>query len=174
MYLGGVGMWAGLAALLATAVAGGDAEADAGAAPGQLEASMSSSLLRDFQEASHDAGTATVHRNFPEAWAPVGRVFSFRLPGRTDEHLLEVSRRFARLKKKKKQPRSSDAFFGISIILPKMCMYLWRHRIPKVTLLGMRLHSKANCRSKGTTPQKQLYFLGNPISKVIVLRYIIF
>lgn len=102
VYLGGVGMWAGLAALLATAVAGGDAEADAGAAPGQLEASMSSSLLRDFQEASHDAGTATVHRNFPEAWAPVGRVFSFRLPGRTDEHLLEVSRRFARLKKKKK------------------------------------------------------------------------
>ncbi|XP_019736245.1 dystroglycan 1 [Hippocampus comes] len=90
LYLGGVGMWAGLAALLVMATCGVDAEADTGAAPNQLEASMSSSLLWDFQEASRDAGTAAAHRNFPDAWAPVGRVFSFRLPGQTDEHHLEI------------------------------------------------------------------------------------
>ncbi|XP_077434084.1 dystroglycan 1-like [Vanacampus margaritifer] len=90
-HMGGVRIWAGLAALLAAATVGG-ADTEADAAPGQLEASMSSSLLRDFREAPHAAGAAARHdlADLPDAWAPVGRVFRFQLPGQMDEHLLEI------------------------------------------------------------------------------------
>ncbi|XP_061688339.1 dystroglycan [Syngnathoides biaculeatus] len=68
-HMGRLGTWAGLVALLAAAAA---AAGEADAPIGQLEASMSSSLLRDFREA---AG-----RDVPEAEATVGRLFRVEMP----------------------------------------------------------------------------------------------
>ncbi|XP_077357762.1 dystroglycan 1-like [Festucalex cinctus] len=85
LHVGGVKMWTVLAALLAAATVGG-ADTDVDVASGQLEASMSSSLL---WEAPHETA-ATAHHDLPNAWAPVGRVFRVRLPGHMDERLLEL------------------------------------------------------------------------------------
>ncbi|XP_061639614.1 dystroglycan [Phyllopteryx taeniolatus] len=85
-HVGGLGMWAGLVALLAAAV--GEANVEADARIGQLEASMSSSLLRDFREATRD----DARRNFPDAAAAVGRLFRIEVPAaKMDDPLLETS-----------------------------------------------------------------------------------
>ncbi|XP_057702820.1 dystroglycan 1-like [Corythoichthys intestinalis] len=79
--VGGLGAWAGLMALLATVTSGG---ADADTPIGQLEASMSSTLLRDFRDAD-------ARRDLPDAWVPVGRLFRMKVLAEMDRRVLEMS-----------------------------------------------------------------------------------